>query len=137
MKPKILKNEKEHRAALQRVEALWDAPKGSRQADELEHWAILIEAYEQKHHPIAPPDPVEAIKFRMDQMGLKTSDLAKLLGGRNRVSEVLNRKRPLSLAMMRSLYQNLHVPAESLLAEPSAAQSARRGKSPYVTPTKT
>ena len=120
MKPKVLKNDKEHGEALERVEALWDAPKGSRQAEELEHWAILIEAYEQKHHPIPPPDPIEAIKFRMDQMGLKPSDLAKFLGGRGRVSEVLNRKRPLSVSMMRSLYQNLHISAETLLAEPSA-----------------
>jgi HTH-type transcriptional regulator / antitoxin HigA len=120
MKPKILKNEKEHMQALKQVEALWDSPKGSAQAEELELWAALIEAYEEKHHPIPGPDPVEAITFRMDQMGLKSADLAKLLGGRSRVSEVLNRKRPLSVAMMRSLYQNLHIPAESLLAEPRA-----------------
>ena len=120
MKPKILKNEKEHKQALKQVEALWDAPKGSSQAEDLELWATLIEAYEEKHHPIPVPDPVGAIAFRMDQMGLKPADLAKFLGGRSRVSEVLNRKRPLSVAMMRSLYQNLHIPAESLLAEPPA-----------------
>jgi len=120
MKPKILKNEKEHKQALRQVEVLWGSPKGSSRAEELELWAALIEAYEEKHHPIPDPDPVEAIAFRMDQMGLKPADLAKLLGGRSRVSEVLNRKRPLSVAMMRSLYQNLHIPAESLLAEPSA-----------------
>ncbi len=120
MKPKVIKNGKEHAAALKRVEELWDAPKGSGKAEELEHWAILIEAYEDEHYPILESDPIEAIKFRMDQMGLKPTDLAKFLGGRNRVSEVLNRKRPLSVAMMRSLYQNLHIPAESLLAEPSA-----------------
>jgi HTH-type transcriptional regulator / antitoxin HigA len=125
MKPKIIKNDKAHQAALARVEALWDAPKGSRQADELEHWAILIEAYEKKRYPIEEPDPVDAILFRMDQMGLKPTDLAKYLGGRNRVSEVLNRKRPLSVAMMRSLYQNLHIPAESLLAEPKASYRVR------------
>jgi len=120
MKPKVIKNGKDHAAALKRVEELWDAPKGSGKAEELEHWAILIEAYEDEHYPILESDPIEAIKFRMDQMGLKPTDLAKFLGGRNRVSEVLNRKRPLSVAMMRSLYQNLHIPAESLLAEPSA-----------------
>jgi HTH-type transcriptional regulator / antitoxin HigA len=120
MKPKILKNEKEHKQALKQVEALWDSPKGSSQAEDLELWATLIEAYEEKHHPIPVPDPIEAIAFRMDQMGLKPADLAKFLGGRSRVSEVLNRKRPLSVAMMRSLYQNLHIPAESLLAEPPA-----------------
>jgi HTH-type transcriptional regulator/antitoxin HigA len=120
MKPKILKNEKEHKQALKQVEALWDSPKGSSRTEDLELWATLIEAYEEKHHPIPVPDPVEAIAFRMDQMGLKPADLAKFLGGRSRVSEVLNRKRPLSVAMMRSLYQNLHIPAESLLAEPPA-----------------
>ena len=120
MKLKVLKNEKDHKKALEQVEALWDAPKGSAQAEELELWAALIEAYEEKHHPLPAPDPIEAVKFRMEQMGLKPSDLAKFLGGRGRVSEVLNRKRPLSVNMMRSLYQNLHVPAESLLAEPSA-----------------
>lgn len=120
MNPKVLKNEKEHKLALKRVEALWNAAKGSKQAEELELWASLVEDYETKHHAVPAPDPIEAVKFRMDQMGLHRSDLAKYLGGRSRVSEVLSRKRPLSVTMMRSLYQNLHVPAESLLAEPSA-----------------
>lgn len=125
MKPKVLKNEKEHKQALKWIEALWDSPKGSSRAAELDLWATLVETYEKKHYPIADPDPIEAIKFRMDQMGLKPNDLAKFLGGRNRVSEVLNRKRPLSVSMMRSLYQNLHVPAESLLAEPPAKYRPR------------
>jgi HTH-type transcriptional regulator/antitoxin HigA len=120
MKLKVLKNEKEHKKALKQVEALWDAPKDSARAEELELWAALIEAYEEKHQPVPAPDPIEAVKFRMEQMGLKPSDMTKILGGRGRVSEVLNRKRPLSVNMMRNLYQNLHVPAESLLAEPSA-----------------
>ena len=120
MKPKVLKNEREYQMALKKVDAFWDSPKGSTRAAELELWAALIEGYEREHYPILDPDPVEAIKFRMDQMGLKPTDLGKFLGGRNRVSEVLNRKRPLSVSMMRSLYQNLHIPAESLLAEPSA-----------------
>ena len=128
MKPKVIKNEKEYEAALKRVEALWDSPKRSAQADELEHWAILIEAYEDIHYPIPPPDPIDAIKFKMDQMGLKPADIAKFLGGRNRASEVLNGKRPLSVSMMRSLYQNLHISAESLLAEPSKKYQARRLK---------
>ena len=124
MKLKVLKNEKEHKKALEQVEALWGAPKGSANSEELELWAALIEEYEDKHHPIEVPDPIEAVKFRMEQMGLKPSDLAKFLGGRGRVSEVLNRKRPLSVNMMRSLYQNLHVPAESLLAKPQAKYRA-------------
>jgi HTH-type transcriptional regulator/antitoxin HigA len=120
VKLKVLKNEKEHKKALEQVETLWDAPKGSAQAEELELWSALIEAYEEKRHAIPAPDPIEAVKFRMEQMGLKPSDMTKILGGKGRVSEVLNRKRPLSVNMMRNLYQNLHVPAESLLAEPKA-----------------
>ena len=120
MKPKVLKTNKDHQAALQRIEALWDAVPGTARAEELELWAALVEAYEKEKYPIHPPDPIEAIRFRMDQMGLKPADLAKTLGGRNRVSEVLNRRRALSTSMMRSLYRDLKVPAESLLAEPKA-----------------
>jgi HTH-type transcriptional regulator/antitoxin HigA len=120
MKAKILKNEREHQAALRLVDSLWDAPKGSAQAAECELWAHLIDAYEQTRHSIAPPDPIDAIRFRMEQMGLEGADLAKIIGGRNRASEILNRKRPLSVSMMRNLYRELHVPAESLLAEPNA-----------------
>jgi HTH-type transcriptional regulator / antitoxin HigA len=121
MRPKVLKTEKEYREAIGLIERLWNAPRGSRRADELELWSALAEDYEKARHPVAPPDPVEAVLFRMEQMGLRRGDLAKLLGGRSRVSEVLRRRRPFSLAMMRSLHKNLHVPAESLLAEPSAA----------------
>jgi HTH-type transcriptional regulator/antitoxin HigA len=124
MRPKVLKNAREHEMALKKVEALWDAPKGSVRAEELELWASLVEAYEQKHHPIPEPDPIEAVKFRMDQLGLRPTDMGKYLGGRGRVSEVLNRKRPLSVSMMRSLYMKLHVPAESLLSEPSVKYKA-------------
>ncbi len=120
MKPKILKTEKDYDRVLRYIEDLMRAPKTSSRNEELDLWATLVEAYEKIHYPIADPDPIEAIKFRMDQMGLRPADLAKLLGGRSRVSEVLNRKRPLSVSMMRSLYRELHVPAESLLAEPSA-----------------
>ena len=76
----------------------------------------LVEAYEQRHYKVDPPDPVEAIKFRMEQLGLKPSDLAKILGGRDRVSEVLNKRRKLTVEMMRSLCRHLAIPAESLLA---------------------
>jgi len=82
----------------------------------MEVLVTLVEAYEQKHYKVEPPDPVEAIKFRMEQLGLKSSDLAKILGGRSRVSEVLNRKRKLTVEMMRSLRKRLDIPAESLLA---------------------
>ena len=76
----------------------------------------MVEAYERKHYKIDPPDPIEAIKFRMEQLDLKPSDLAKILGGRSRVSEVLNKKRKLTVEMMRSLRKHLAIPAESLLA---------------------
>jgi HTH-type transcriptional regulator/antitoxin HigA len=118
MRPKVIKTARDHQSALKRVEALWDAPPGSSRAVELETWAVLIEAYEKERHPIGEPDPVEAVKFRLEQMGLKPSALVKALGGKNRVSEVLNGKRGLSTAMMRNLYRDLHIPAESLLAEP-------------------
>lgn len=79
----------------------------------------MIEAYERKHYPIAPPDPIEAIKFRMDQQGLTVKDLVPLIGQANRVYEVLTHKRPLSLAMIRKLHRGLGIPAETLIQEPA------------------
>lgn len=101
--------------ALARIDNLIDAKHGTEEYDELEILSTLVEVYEEKHFPVPPPDPVEAIKFRMDQMGLKQSDIAKYLGGKNRASEVLSRKRPLSLRMIRNLHNNLKIPSESLL----------------------
>jgi HTH-type transcriptional regulator/antitoxin HigA len=120
MKPKILKNDREYQEALRQVDALWDIPKGSSRIAELELWSHLVDVYERGHQSIPLPDPIEAVRFRMEQMGLHNPDLAKIVGGRNRASEILNHKRPLSVSMMRNLYRDLHVPAESLLAEPSA-----------------
>ena len=94
-----------------------DARSGSAREEELELWSLLVERYEQTHYPIDFPDPVDAIKFRMEQEGLRQKDLAKFFPGRNRVSEVLNRKRPLSLGMIRSLHAALGIPAEVLLRE--------------------
>lgn len=116
MKIQPIKTERDHANALKEIERLWDAKPNSPAGDLLELWTTLVEAYEAKHHAIPPPDPIEAIKFRMEQEGKTVGDLAKLLGGRNRVSEVMNRKRRLSVAMMRRLHKDLHVPAESLLA---------------------
>ncbi len=115
MNAKILKTEADYRSALARVESLMDATQGSAQEEELELWSLLVERYEQEHFPIDLPDPVEAIKFRMEQGGLRQKDLAKVLPGKNRVSEVLHRKRPLSLGMIRSLHKHLHIPAEVLI----------------------
>ncbi len=103
-------------AALKQIEKLWDAKPKSAKGDRLEVLATLVEAYEQKHYKIEPPDAIEAIKFRMEQLGLKQSDLAKYLGGRSRASGVLNRKRELTVDMMRSLRRPLRIPAEPLLA---------------------
>jgi HTH-type transcriptional regulator/antitoxin HigA len=112
---KPIKTERDHQQALKEIERLWDAKPRTAAGDRLDVLVTLVEVYEQKHYKLAPPDPVEAIKFRMDQLGLKAADLAKLLGGRNRVSEVLTKKRNLTVEMMRSLHKHLSIPAESLL----------------------
>jgi HTH-type transcriptional regulator/antitoxin HigA len=117
MFPKIkpIRNEKDLKKALARIDVLIDSKRGTPEYDELEVLSTLVEAYEERHHPIDPPDPVEAIKFRMEQMGIKQSDLAPYMGGRNRVSEVLSRKRPLSLRMIRNLHKHFHIPSDSLI----------------------
>ena len=112
---KPIKTKRDYQTALKQIERLWDAKRNTPKGDRLEVLVTLVEAYEQKHYKVEPPDPVEAIKFRMEQLGLKASDLAKILGGRSRVSEVLNRKRKLTVDMMRSLRKRLDIPAESLL----------------------
>lgn len=103
--------------ALTHVESLMDAKPGSKQADELELWALLIEQYEKEQYPINDPDPIEAIRFRMDQLGLNQKDLENFIGQKSKVSEVLNRKRPLSLSMIRSLNSRLGIPAAVLVRE--------------------
>jgi HTH-type transcriptional regulator/antitoxin HigA len=113
---KPIKTERDHRKALKEIEKLWDAKPNTPTGDRLDVLVTLVEAYEQKHYRIDPPDPIEAIKFRMEQLQLKPSDLAKILGVRNRASEVLNKKRKLTVEMMRSLRRHLAIPAESLLA---------------------
>ncbi len=117
MKPKIIKTEEDYAEALVRVETLMDAKSGSTREAELELWSLLVESYEKEHFQIDLPDPVEAIKFRMEQEGLRQKDLERFFPGKNRVSEVLNHKRPLSLGMIRSLHRGLGIPAEVLLRE--------------------
>lgn len=114
-----IRTKADYKAALQRVSALMETdPKlGTAEGDELDILATLLQAYEAKHVRIAAPDPVEAIKFRMDQGGLSIKDLEPLIGKSNRVYEVLNRTRPLSLAMIRRLHQALGIPAEVLIAD--------------------
>ena len=113
---KPIKTERDYHKALKEIEKLWDAKPNTSKGDRLDVLVTLVEAYEQKHYKVEPPDPVEAIKFRMEQLGLKPADLTEILGGRSRVSEVLNKKRKLTVEMMRSLRKHLAIPAESLLA---------------------
>ncbi len=110
-----VRTEEDYNAALARIEEIWDAVPGTPESDELDILAILVEAYEREHHPIDPPDPIEAIKFRMDQMGLTRKDLEPFIGHRGRVAEVLNRRRRLSLDMVRNLSEGLGIPAEVLI----------------------
>ena len=117
MKLKIIRNEEMYDEALAFVSSLMDAKPGSKQEEELELWSLLIEQYEKEHHPIEDPDPIEAIRFRMDQLGLQRKDLEPFIGQKSKVSEVLNRKRPLSLPMIRSLHSFLGIPAAVLVRE--------------------
>ncbi len=118
MTPKPIKSAAEHTAALARVESLMDAAPGSAAETELEVWGILIEKYEDEHFPVRAPDPIAAIEFRMEQLGLTRSDLLRHIPSRSKVSEVLSRRRPLSLQMIRSLHAGLSIPADVLLQRP-------------------
>jgi HTH-type transcriptional regulator / antitoxin HigA len=115
-----------YRAAEMEIERLLDAAAGTPDADRLELLSILVEQYENEHHVIDPPDPIDALEFRMDQMGLTRKDIERYLGSRGRVSDVLARKRPLSLAMIRALHEGLGIPAEVLI-RPVAPPAKRRG----------
>jgi HTH-type transcriptional regulator / antitoxin HigA len=116
MNIKPIRNDEELHAAFRRLEGIFQAGEGTPEADEMEILVTLIEAYENKHYPIGPADPVDAIKFRMEQQGLTARDLETYIGPSGRVSEVLNRKRPLSLRMVKRLHDGLRIPYESLLA---------------------
>ena len=112
---KPVKSKHDYERMLQRIEALMDAKSATKAGDELDVLATLVEAYEAKRYTICPPDPVEAIKFRMDQLGMTRKDLETLLGGRGRVSEILTKKRNFSLKMIRRPHRTLHIPLESLI----------------------
>ena len=114
---KPIRNDDDLTAALRRLEAIFQAEEQTPEADERDVLVTLVEAYENKHYDFGPADPVEAIQFRMEQQGLTARDLERFIGPSGRVSEVLNRKRPLSLAMIRRLHDGLKIPYESLLAE--------------------
>ena len=111
-----IKTENDYNTALLRIEEIWRAKKDSPEGDELDLLVTLVESYEMKYYPIAPPDPIDAIKFRMEQMGMSNADMVKYLGSQSRVSEILNRKRKLTLSMVKSLYKGLKIPADILLA---------------------
>jgi HTH-type transcriptional regulator / antitoxin HigA len=110
-----IKNEQDYNLALERLEMIFDAKKGTPEGDELEILGMLIEKYEDEHFPIDFPDPIEAIKFRMEQMGYTQSDLAKIIGLKSRASEILNKKRKLTLEMIRSLHDIMKIPTEVLI----------------------
>jgi HTH-type transcriptional regulator/antitoxin HigA len=117
MKIKVIKTEEEYNHALKRLESIFDAPVDSQEGDEAELISILIEKYEDEHYPIEAPDPIEAIKFRMEQMNMDNKDLAKVIGYKSRVSEIFNRKRKLNLKMIRNLHDKMKIPYESLFAD--------------------
>jgi len=115
MNIKPIKNGRDYERALRRVETLWEATEGSRESDELDILATLIESYEREHFPVDPPDPLEAIKFRLEQEGKDTRALIGVIGGRTRVYEVMRGKRSLSLNMIRKLHFKFGIPANVLI----------------------
>ena len=110
-----IRNSSDHQGALKRIQALMSAKPGTDEGDELDVLTTLVDAYEAEHLPIDSPDPIEAIKFRMEQMGLERKDLEPFIGSRARVSEVLNKRRSLSLKMIRTLHEELDIPLEALI----------------------
>ena len=120
---KPIRTNADYDAALLELKKLWGAKSGTIQGDRLDVLATLIDAYESEHFPMDPPDPVEAIKFRMEQQGLSRKDLEPFIGTRTRVAEVLNRKRNLSVAMIRRLHEGLGIPAD-ILIRPSRKNAA-------------
>ena len=115
MKVKFIKTEKEYQRALKRIEEIFDAKPGTVLGDELEILGLLIENYENKYYAIENPDPIEAIKFRMEQLGYSQSDLAKIVGLKSRASEILSKKRKLTLEMIRNLHTQLQIPTDVLI----------------------
>ena len=117
MEWKVIKTEREYQKALKRLEQIFDSPKNSKNGDELDLLTLLIDAYEKDKYPIDLPDPIEAIKFRMEQLGFKQKDLAEATGMKSRVSEILNKKRKLTLDMVRKLNEILGIPTDVLVRE--------------------
>jgi HTH-type transcriptional regulator/antitoxin HigA len=118
-----IRTKRDYEAALKEVDRLWGAKSGTSDGDRLDVLATLLDAYEAEHYPMDPPDPVEAIKFRMEQQGLTRRDLEEIIGTRTRIAEVLNRKRGLSIAMIRRLHERLGISADVLI-RPSRKSAA-------------
>jgi HTH-type transcriptional regulator/antitoxin HigA len=112
---KLIKTEKDYQKALKRLDEIFDAPAKSPEYAEAEILELLIENYENEHYPIEAPDPIEAIKFRMEQMGWDNNDLAEVIGYKSRISELFNRKRKLTLKMIKNLHEKLNIPYECLI----------------------
>lgn len=112
-----IEKDEDYQKALKRLEVIFDAKPNTAEGDELELLGLLIETYEKEHFPIGYPDPVEAIKFRMEQMGYTQNDLAKIVGLKSRASEILNKKRKLSLEMIRKLHETLSIPTDVLIQD--------------------
>lgn len=117
MNIKVIKTEKEYKQALKKLEAIFDAPTNTSDGEEAELLVLLIEKYEDEHYPIEAPNPIEAIRFRMEQMNLNNQNLAKVIGYKSRVSEIFNYKRKLTLKIIRNLHEKLKIPYESLMTD--------------------
>lgn len=115
MKIKPIKTEEDYEQALERLEVIFDSDPNSKEGDEAEVLSLLIENYENQHYPIEVPDPIEAIKIRMEEMNLKQKDLVGIIGGKSRVSEILNKKKRLTVDMIRELERMLHISASVLV----------------------
>lgn len=112
---KPIKNEKDYRNALERLEIIFDAPTDTKEGDEAEILSLMIENYENEHYPIESPDPIEAIKIRMEELNMRQKDLVGVIGGKSRVSEILNRKKKLTVEMIRELERRLQISATVLV----------------------
>ncbi len=117
MEIRAIKTEEDYQKALKRLEEIFHSPMDTVEGDEAEVLSILIEKFEDKHYPIEAPDPIEAIKFRMAQLEMDNNDLAKIIGYKSRVSEIFNRKRKLTLKMIRNLHNKMNIPYEALLSD--------------------
>src|SRR4029077_13146606 len=127
MEIKPIRTEVDHEAVLRRIESLWGAAQGTPEGDELDVLATLAECYESAHYPVDPPDPIEAIKFRLEQQGKDYRALVGVIGQRTRVYEVMRRARPLTLNMIRKLHRKLQIPAEVLI-QPARKRARRTSK---------